>query len=394
VTEPGVMPEPIDPTERATPAATTNAAEPAAEPTDSGGTRRRERFPGLLDAIGVPDAQVAAQARQRWDALAKPRGALGRLEELGTWVAATQGRCPPDLLTDVRVVVFAGDHGVAASGVSAYPAAVTEAMVRTFVAGGAAVNVLARQVGASVQVLDLGVAADTSDLGPAVTAHKVRAGTGSIDVEDAMTLAEAEQAFAAGRAVADAAVDSGAQLLVAGDMGIANTTPASVLVALLTRAEVVDVVGRGTGIDDAGWMRKAAAVRDACFRGRARMADMLDLLAAVGGPDIAAMTGFFVQAAVRRTPVVLDGVVSSAAALLAHRIAFTTVRWQQAGHRSTEPAHALALDRLGLTPLVDAQMRLGEGTGALVAVPTLQAATALLAHMALLEDVLADVGDG
>jgi nicotinate-nucleotide--dimethylbenzimidazole phosphoribosyltransferase len=351
--------------------------------------RGRERFAGLLDAMEVPDPQVARQAQQRWDSLAKPLGALGRLEELGAWVAAAQGICPPEPLTDIRVVVFAGDHGIAASGVSAYPPAVTMAMVRTFVAGGAAVNVLARQVGARVQVLDLGVAGDTSDLGPAVTAHKVRAGTGSIDVEDAMTLAEAEQAFAAGRAVADAAVDTGAQLLVTGDMGIGNTTPAAVLVALLTKAEVIDVVGRGTGIDDAGWMRKAAAIRDATFRGRSRMGDMLDLLAAVGGPDIAAMAGFLVQAALRRTPVVLDGVVSGAAALVAHRIAFKTVRWQQAGHRSTEPAHSLALDRLGLTPLVEAQMRLGEGTGALVAVPTLQAAAALLAQMTLLEDVLA-----
>jgi nicotinate-nucleotide--dimethylbenzimidazole phosphoribosyltransferase len=347
---------------------------------------------GLLDSMSDPDAAVKQQALARWDALAKPRAALGRLEELGAWVAAAQGRCPPEPLRDVRVLVIAGDHGVAAAGVSAYPPAVTEAMVRTFVAGGAAVNVLARQVGASVQVLDLGVDADLSDLGPAVTEHKVRRGTGCIDVEDAMSRQECEQAFAAGRAVADAAVDSGAQLLVTGDMGIGNTTPAAVLTALLTRSEVVEVVGRGTGVDDQGWMRKAAVVRDAAYRGRSRMGDMLDLLAAVGGPDLAAMTGLLVQAAMRRTPVVLDGVVSGAAALVAHRMAFRTVRWQLAGHRSTEPAHTLALDRLGLTPLVEAQMRLGEGTGALVAVPMLQAATSLLAEMTLLTDVLALAG--
>jgi nicotinate-nucleotide--dimethylbenzimidazole phosphoribosyltransferase len=343
---------------------------------------------GIAADMPVPDADVRQEALARWDALAKPPGSLGRLEVLGAWLASVQGRCPTQPLTDVRVLVVAGDHGIAASGVSAYPAAVTASMVRTIAAGGAAVNVLARQVGASVQVLDLGVDADLSDLGPAVTEHKVRRGTARIDVEDAMSVAEAEQAFTAGRAVADAAVDSGAQLLVVGDMGIANTTPAAVLTGLLTRSEVVDVVGRGTGIDDAAWMRKAAAVRDAAHRGRPRMGDMLDLLAAVGGPDLAAMAGVFVQAATRRTPVVLDGVVSGAAALVAQRISFKVPRWMQAGHRSPEPAHGKALERLGLEPLVEAQMRLGEGTGALVAVPQLQAAAALLAEMALLSEVV------
>ncbi len=343
---------------------------------------------GLLAAMDIPDKKVAAQAQAHWDSLAKPLGALGRLERLGCWVASVQGRCPPEPLTDVRVVVFAGDHGVAASGVSAYPPQVTAAMVETFVAGGAAVNVLARAVGATVEVLDLSVDADLSHLGPAVVRHKVRRGSGSIDVEDALSRAETEQAFAAGRAVADAAVDSGAQLLVAGDMGIGNTTPATVLTVLLTGSEVVDMVGRGTGIDDEGWMRKTAAVRDAVYRAKRRRSDMLDLLSAVGGADIAAMTGFLVQAAVRRTPVVLDGVVSGAAALVAHRMCFKTPRWQQAGHRSTEPAHTSALDRLGLEPLVEADMRLGEGTGALVAVPMLQAATRLMTEMAALRDVL------
>ncbi len=342
----------------------------------------------LVDRMGEPDRDVAAQARERWDSLAKPPGALGRLEELGAWVASVQGRCPPRPLTDVRVVVFAGDHGVAASGVSAYPASATPAMVRTIAGGGAAVNVLARQLGARVEVLDLSVDADLGDLGPAVVRHKVRRGTGSIDVEDAMSHEEAEQALAAGRQVADAAVDSGASLLVAGDMGIANTTPATVLTALLATGEVVDLVGRGTGVDDEGWMRKAAAVRDAVYRGKKRRSDMVDLLSAVGGPDIAAMTGFFVQAALRRTPVVLDGVVSGAAALVAQRLCFTTPRWQVAGHRSSEPAHSAALERLGLTPFVEAQMRLGEGTGALVAVPQVQAATLLLSEMAALADVL------
>lgn len=345
----------------------------------------------LAETMPDPDKESRLAGLARWDALAKPVGALGRLEVIGGWVCATQGACPPAPITDVRVIVFAGDHGVAASGVSAYPASVTASMVRTMVAGGAAVNVLARQVGASVAVHDMAVDADLSDLGEAVVRHKVRRSTGSIDVEDAMTLEQAVAAFQAGRSIADEAVDSGAQLLVVGDMGIGSTTPASVLVGLLTRSEVVEVVGRGTGIDDQAWMRKAAAIRDAMYRGRARLGDPLDLLAAVGGPDLAAMAGCLTQAGIRRTPVVLDGLVTTTAALLAQRVSFRAPRWFVAGHRSTEPAHSKALERLGLTPLLEADMHLGEGTGALVAVPMVTAAAALLAEMAELSDVVDEV---
>lgn len=342
----------------------------------------------LSTKVGDPDKQARLDGLARWDALAKPPGALGRLEALGAWICAAQGACPPKPLDDVRVLVFAGDHGVAAKGVSAYPSEVTASMVRTMAAGGAAVNVLARQVGAVVSVYDMSVDADLSDLPAAVTRHKVRRSTGSIDVEDAMTLEETIAAFDAGRDLADAAVDSGAQLLVVGDMGIGSTTPASVMVGLLTRSEVIEVVGRGTGVDDQGWMRKASAIRDAMYRGRSRLGDPLDLLAAVGGPDIAAMAGCLTQAGVRRTPVVLDGLVTTTAALVAQRVSFRAPRWFTAGHLSTEPAHSKALDRLGLTPLIDAQMRLGEGTGALTAVPLVTAAAALLAEMAPISDVV------
>lgn len=344
-------------------------------------------------AMPDPDAQARSAALTRWDSLAKPAGALGRLESLGAWLCSVQGQCPPRQIEDVRVVVVAGDHGVAAAGVSAYPPEVTASMVRTIVAGGAAVNVLARQVGATVSVHDISVDADLSELGPGVVEHKVRRGTGSIDVEDAMSVDEAVAAFAAGRALADQAVDTGADLLVVGDMGIGNTTPAAALVGLLTRSEVVEVMGRGTGIDDQGWMRKAAAIRDAMHRGRSRLGDPIELLAAVGGPDIAAMAGFLTQAALRRTPVVLDGLVSCTAALIAQRMSFRAPRWYVAGHRSTEPAQAKALERLGLEPVLEAQMRLGEGTGALLAVPRVKAAAALLVEMALLDDVLGEVSD-
>jgi nicotinate-nucleotide--dimethylbenzimidazole phosphoribosyltransferase len=220
---------------------------------------------------------------------------------------------------------------------------------------------------------------------PEVTARRVRRGSGSIDREDAMSRSECVAALALGARVADELVDAGADLLVAGDMGIGNTTPAAALVGLLADVEPAQVVGRGTGIDDATWMRKTAAVRDAMRRGRPLKGDPIGLLAAIGGPDLAATTGFLLQAAARRTPVLLDGVISCACALVAHRIAFRASQWWCASHRSTEPAAAAALDRLGLDPLLDLGMRLGEGTGALVALPLLTAAGDLLREMATFE---------
>ncbi len=272
-----------------------------------------------------------------------------------------------------------------AAGVSAYPAEVTAAMVANFEAGGAAVNVLAALAGAGVRVADIAV--DTAEpLSPSIGAHKVRRSSGNIAVEDALTPDEVVEAIEAGRRIADEEVDAGADLLIAGDMGIGNTTPAATLVAALTDTEPVAAVGRGTGIDDAGWGRKTAAVRDALYRTRKLSADPIALLRICGGADLAAMTGFCAQAAVRRTPVLLDGVVVTAAALAAERLAPGAKLWWQAGHRSTEPAHSLALRELGLEPIVELGMRLGEGTGALVALPVLRAAVATLASMATFEE--------
>ncbi len=302
------------------------------------------------------------------------------------WVAGAQGQCPPHDFRRVRVVVFAGDHGIAAAGVSAYPPAVTAQMVSNFLAGGAAVNVLARTLGASVRVVDLSVATDVAGAPEETTRHKVRASSGRIDVEDALTSDEAHRAVTAGAAIADEEIDGGADLLIPGDMGIGNTTPATVLIALLTGSEPHTLVGRGTGIDDPTWVRKAGAVRDACRRGRPWLDDPTALLGAVGGADIAAMAGFLAQAAVRRTPVVLDGIVSGAAALVAEALAPGARAWWVAGHRSTEPAQHAALASLGLEPLVDFGMRLGEGTGGLLAVPVLRAAVAALAEMATFDE--------
>ena len=338
-----------------------------------------------FEPITAPDPEVAAAARARQDRLTKPPGSLGRLEDLSVWVASCQGVCPPRQFQRPRVVVFAGDHGVTSAGVSAYPAEVTAQMVANFDAGGAAINVLAEAAGASVRVVDIAV--DSAEpLSPSIGAHKVRRGSGNIAVEDALSTEEAAAAIQAGRRIADEEVDSGADLLIAGDMGIGNTTAATTLIAALTNSEPVAAVGRGTGVDDAGWARKTAAIRDALYRARGLSADPVGLLRVCGGADFAAMAGFCAQAAVRRTPVLLDGVAVTAAALVADRLAPGARQWWQAGHRSTEPAHALALQQLELEPIIDMRMRLGEGTGAVVALPVVRAAVAALASMATFDE--------
>lgn len=335
-------------------------------------------------AVVPPDPDAERAARTRQQTLTKPPGSLGRLEDLSVWVAACQGACPPRQFDRARVVVFAGDHGVTASGVSAFPSEVTAQMIANFGAGGAAINVLAELAGAGVRVADIAVDSPSSD--GAIAAHKVRRSSGNIAVEDALSADEAEAAVQAGRTIADEEVDAGADLLIAGDMGIGNTTPATTLIAALTGSEPVAVVGRGTGIDDEGWARKTSAIRDALYRARGVIADPLGLLRVCGGADLAAMAGFLAQAAVRRTPVLLDGVVVTAAALVADELAPGARAWWQAGHRSTEPAHTLALQRLDLEPIVDLQMRLGEGSGAAVALPVLRAAVAVLASMATFDE--------
>jgi nicotinate-nucleotide--dimethylbenzimidazole phosphoribosyltransferase len=338
---------------------------------------------GVFPAVPAPDEQVHRHAVARHEQLTKPAGSLGRLEELGVWIAACQGVCPPRPFARPRVVVFAGDHGIAAAGVSAYPSEVTGQMVANFLVGGAAVNVLAAAAGATVRVVDMAVDAATPDR---VAQFKVRRSSGSIDREDALTEAETEKAIAAGRLIADEEVDGGADLLVAGDMGIGNTTPSGVLVAALTGAEPVAVVGRGTGIDDQAWMRKAAAVRDALRRARKVSGDPVALLRTSGGADLAAMAGFLAQAAVRRTPVVLDGMVVTAAAAVAEQLAPGAKQWWVAGHRSVEPAHTLVLDHLGLRPLLELDMRLGEGSGAVAALPLVLMAARILTEMATFGD--------
>jgi len=342
-----------------------------------------------MSGVATIDEAARTSARQRLDGLAKPLGALGRLEDLAVWLAGVQGTDHPAPPTTVSVVVLAGDHGVTSGGgaVSAYPREVTALMVGEFLRGGAAVTVLARAHGARVRVLDIAVDADLEGAPAKVGELKVRRGSGAIDREDALSAAEVEAALAAGRTVADEEVDAGADLLVPGDMGIGNTTVASALVGAVLDLPADDVVGRGTGVDDETLAAKRATVAAALDRARAVEADPLALLRTVGSADLAAGTGFLLRAAERGTPVLLDGVISGACALLAERLAPGAVAWWCAGHRSTEPAHRLALDALGLAPILDLELRLGEGSGALTALPVLRTAPLLLAEMATLAEV-------
>jgi nicotinate-nucleotide--dimethylbenzimidazole phosphoribosyltransferase len=335
----------------------------------------------LAASIPALDSAAMGHAVDRQLRLTKPEGSLGKLEGLSVWLCGVQGDAPPRPLANRRLVVLAGDHGVARLAVSAYPPEVTRQMVANFLAGGAACNVLARLLGVEVRVHDISIDGDVDGAPEALTRHKIRRGSGSIDREPALTDDEADAALRAGVAIADEAADEGVDVLIAGDMGIGDTTPAAALVCAFTGAEPVDAVGRGTGVDDGGWARKVAVVRDSLRRSRSRRNDAVATLAEIGGADFAVGTGLLLGAAARRTPVVLDGVVSGACALAAAAIAPGVRDYLVAGHVTTEPAHRTALDHLGLAPLLDLSLRLGEGTGALLALPLLDAAVAALREM-------------
>ena len=340
-----------------------------------------------MTTVEAPSAELRARAAERLAGLATPAGALGRLGELAVWVAATQGAVPPEPVDRVRAVIFAGDHGVADHGVSAYPKAVTPAMVRTFLAGRAGVSVLAAQHDVTMRVLDIGVDDDLAGVDPAVQEFKIRRGSGAIHVEDAMTADETRLAVEAGAVVAVEEIAAGAQLLVSGDMGIGNTTPAAALIAASLGMPAAEVTGRGTGIDETALAQKIDIVQTALDRAGDRVDDPVDTLTALGSPDIAAAAGFMAAAASAGVPVLLDGLISVASALMAERIAPGSHAWFAAGHRSTEPAQSLALEKLGLEPVLDLGMRLGEGSGAVAAVPIVRSAALLLRDVALLADL-------
>ncbi|MEU6231002.1 nicotinate-nucleotide--dimethylbenzimidazole phosphoribosyltransferase [Streptomyces sp. NPDC047042] len=336
----------------------------------------------FTDLIERPDGGIRRDAEARRERQIVPPGSLGRLDDLGEWLAAAQSSVPVRPVERPRVVLFAGDHGIAGLGVSARPAGSAEQSVRAVLDGSSPVAVLARRLGVPVRVVDMALDCDPDALPDSVAGHRTRRGSGRIDIEDALTTEEAEAAFLAGVAVADEEADSGTDLVVLGDVSVGGTTAASVLVAALCGTDASVVTGRGgLPIDDLAWMRKCAAIRDSLRRARPVLGDQLQLLATVGGADLAAMTGFLLQSAVRKMPVILDGVVSAACALVAQRVAFRAPDWWLAGHNSGEPAQAKALDRMALEPLLDHGVTVGEGAGALLALPLVQAAAALAAEL-------------
>ncbi|MEU6930157.1 nicotinate-nucleotide--dimethylbenzimidazole phosphoribosyltransferase [Streptomyces sp. NPDC046374] len=343
------------------------------------------------DLIERPDGGIRRDAEERRERLSVRPGALGRLDELGEWLSAAQGAVPPRPVEQPKVVLFAGDHGVASLDVSGRAAGGGYELVRAVLDGASPVAVLARAQQVPVRVVDAGLDCDPELLPAEVTRRRVRRGTGRIDVENALTLDETRAALELGIAIADEEADSGTDLVVLGDLSVGGTTPASTLIAALCGTDASVVTGRGgAGIDDLAWMRKCAAVRDALRRARPVLGDQLELLAAVGGPDLAATTGFLLQASVRRLPVILDGVVGAACALVAQRAAFRAPDWWLAGQVSGEPAQAKALDRMSLNPLLDHGVTVGEGTGALLALPLVRAAAALAAELPEVTDPPAD----
>jgi len=329
--------------------------------------------------IRPADAAAMAAARDLQARLTKPTGSLGALEDLSVRLAGLAGSCPPPMPEPATVAVFAGDHGVHRQGVTPWPQEVTAQMVANFVAGGAVVNALARTAGADLMVVDVGVATPLHG-GSNLLDANIRRGTRDLAVEPALTRDEARAAVEVGIEVADALVEAGAACLLTGDMGIANTTPSAALIAAFTGAGADAVTGRGTGVDDETLARKVLVVRSAVDRLTAD--DPIGVLAAVGGLEHAAIAGYILAAAARRVPVILDGVIAVSAALVAAALAPDAVIAMIAGHRSAEPGATVALDHLGLEPLVDLGLRLGEGTGALLALPIVGGAVRVLHDVA------------
>ncbi len=331
-------------------------------------------------AIVASDRGVADETQRRLDAKTKPRRSLGRLEDLACRVAAIRGTAAPALARKA-IVVAGADHGVSAEGVSAYPREVTAQMLLNFARGGAAINVLARHAGAEVVVVDMGVAEAIAP-SPAIRSHRLGPGTANFTRGPAMSAAQAVAALETGIGLARELVDDGVALLGTGDMGIGNTTASSALTAVLTGADPAAVTGRGTGVDDAGLARKVDAIRRGLACNCPRADDPLGALAKVGGFEIGCLAGVVLGAAARRVPVVVDGFIAGVAALVATRLAPAAVDYLIASHRSVEVGHQRVLASLGLTPLLDLELRLGEGTGAALAMTLVDAALRILHEMA------------
>jgi nicotinate-nucleotide--dimethylbenzimidazole phosphoribosyltransferase len=328
------------------------------------------------------DSQARELADSQWDIWAASGGGLGRLAELGTWISSVQAQCPPHPLRRPVLMIVGADHGIArAKRTSGRDPHETANAMRRIGSGQAAVSAIADVLDVTIRAVDVGIDAEPDyldDIDPRIARSRIRRVTGAIDSQDAMSLAETSAALALGRRLVDDEIDSGTDLFILGNVGVGATTSASSLVASLASTDPVSVTGRGSGIDDIGWMHKVGAIRDAVHRARDARGDMPTLLARIGGPDIAVLTGMLLQAAARRTPVILDGLVVTSAALVAHRLDFRARHWWMCGHDSGEPAHGIAMDRLDMRPLLNLAMPYEEGIGGLLAVPIVRSAIAVL----------------
>ena len=334
----------------------------------------------IIEKIQPLNKAAMQAAQERQNMLTKPAGSLGRLEEISIQIAGITGKPMPAIKEKV-IITMAGDHGVVAEGVSAFPQEVTPQMVLNFLRGGAGVNVLARHAGVGVRVVDIGVDHDFGAM-PDLISKKVMRGTRNLLVEPAMTRAEAEQSVLIGVELATQAAQEGIGLIGTGDMGIGNTTPSAAITAAMTGRPVSEVTGRGTGIDDAGHARKVAVIQRALDLHRPDRSDALDVLAKVGGLEIGGLAGLILGAAAERVPVVLDGFIAGAAALIAVGLQPRCREYLIASHRSVERGHAAVFDHLGLKPLLDLDLRLGEGTGACLGMSLVCAAIKIYTEMA------------
>ena len=341
-------------------------------------------LPEIIGAIKPLDRTLLHKARERLDAMAVPRGSLGRLEEFAQRIVAIRGTLSPSL-EHKTIVVFAGDHGVVEEGVSAFPRGVTAQMVENFIRGGAGINVLARQVGAAVLVVDMGVAVDLPQQ-QGLLIRKVAHGTKNMRTFPAMSGEEALQAVMTGIEIAFDLASKNVALMGTGDMGIGNTTPSSALAAVLTQRRVEEVTGRGTGIGDEMLRHKVAVIEEAIARHGPDPQSPMDVLAKLGGFEIAGIAGLIIGAAFRKVPVVIDGFISGAGALVAVSLNPAIREYLFAGHRSAEPGHRIILEWLGLQPLLDLAMRLGEGTGAALGMFLIDSGVKLLREVLSFED--------
>ena len=339
-----------------------------------------EQFQGMLAAIAAVDMSLAGEVRAHLDDLTKPKGSLGRLEDIALKYSLARGTARP-VLKKKKVFCFAGDHGVAAEGVSAFPAEVTPQMVYNMLSGGAAINVLSAHAGADIDVVDMGVNHDFPDH-PRLRKHKIRPAASNIAAGPAMSVEEAVRAIMAGAGLAREAAEQGYDLLATGEMGIANTTPATALYASMLDLPVEKITGRGTGIDDAMLAHKASVIRRALEVNAGTLGTPLEKLASLGGFEIAGICGLILGAASVRLPVVVDGFISSAGAVAAMQLSCRVSDYLFFSHLSSEQGHKAVMNRLGAKPILDLDLRLGEGTGAAMAMQVIEGAVKIYNEMA------------